>query len=181
MRNFILSQSRFCIFQGSLGICNQPKSAARIPNRACQFSGVNAANPGNSKLFHFLRKSRCTSEIGRFVVVFSDNHSPHGWNFCLIILPSHAIISNKRVCHHHPLVRIRRVRKYLLIPCHRSIKNQLTNPFPHVSKTISFIVHPLKQVFWKISCHLLPFYKVLFSESLFSNRSFLVSSGTAVG
>ena len=124
-----------CIYAG-----NQCFSAAEISNRSCQFSGINARNPRHIKLFHHFRQCCFCTEIGGMVFIFPHNHSANGRMECFIIIRCHTIVPNQRICHHNPLIGIRRVRKNFLIPNDTCMEHQFKYFVCICTKAITIIL-----------------------------------------
>ena len=151
----------------------------------CKFPGVNAGNPYDFFSLEPFRKAFNSIPVTVFSTVFAYDE-----RFCMNPRTFHercqavvlnrerrnAIVSYERVCQHHELSRIRRVRKAFRIAAHRRVENDLTAYRFLITEGFSFKAHPVVKnkgcrsclsIF--LLCHKMSDFSIYSINALFTN------------
>ena len=174
-------QLRNSFFQGGKNIGYQYLTRAKVPDRTVQLSCINAVYTGDAEFLHNLRQGGGASEIGGFIVIFTDNKCTKSRRIPFIVIIRHAVVANQRIGHNDSLVGIGRIGQYLLIPDHRGIEDDFAHLFIMCAKAVPVILLSVLQNNFSVKFFYHLYTSFCLSDNRCSNRSFRVSVGILVG
>ena len=137
---------------------------SEVPDAAHQLPGIHPADPRNATVRQQLPHRFHRPEIRRILIDIPHNERRGGNDPALVILPSDAVIPDKRIRHHHSLIRVGRIRENLLVAGHGGVEHHLADhilfrPEADTGVFASVLQHQFPVIFRQIltlSLHLLP-------------------------